>query len=596
MKKWKVAAKIKSEKKKDRQEEIVKALLKNRGIKTEKEIQEFLDPKIPTSNFQHLVSQKDLSLAIKRIKKAIDEGESIIIFGDYDCDGICATAILWETLNDLGANVRPFIPERIEGHGLSKRGIEKILNTKPYSLSPVKGRGSQGALRPQPSLIITVDNGISANAAVACASSLGIDIIITDHHLLSRKLPKACAIVHTTELSGAAVAWILAESLVRNSPFRRNLWRSQTFAIRNSQFLDLVAIATIADLVPLVGPSRVLAKVGLEKINQTKNIGLQALISETGLTLGQIGVYEVGWILGPRLNATGRLTSAMDGLRLLCTKDPNRARKLAQRLNELNQKRQKLTEETFNHARKLVINSEGATDIIFVAHKSYHEGIIGLVASRLVEEFHRPAVVVSKRTSYSKGSARSVKTFNIVEAIGAGSHLLEDFGGHPMAAGFTIKSGKLSTFEKKLIQYACEKLDKEKLTPTLKIDCEISLSDITWGLFEKIEKFEPFGLGNPRPCFLTSKFRVTDLKLVGNKKRHLKIKLDDLKTKRIEAAQAEIALSSPTFDGIGFNLGFWGEKLREGDIIDLVYNLDKNVWNGKETLQFKVKDLRRTTA
>ena len=557
MKNWKILSKIKSEKRDARREEIINVLLKNRGIMTKKQREEFFNPKISISALQRLVSKKQLNLALERIKKAIEKKEPVVIFGDYDCDGICGTAILWETLNQLGAKVKPYIPERVEGYGLSKEGIEKILT-------------------PTPSLIITVDNGITAHDAIDYASSLGIDVVVTDHHLLPKKLPKALAIVHTTKLSGAAVAWLLAQAL---GPDLRPL----TFG------LDLVSLATITDLVPLIGPSRVLTKIGLQQLNQTRNIGLKALISESGLRLGQIGVYEIGWILGPRLNATGRLASAMDSLRLLCFKDVPYVKQLAQKLSELNLKRQKLTDKAFEHAKKR-LEKEKLPKLIFISHPDYNEGIVGLVASKLVEEFFRPAIVGTEKGDLIRASARSIPSFNITEAISKGKALLKNFGGHEMAAGLTVKKENLKALKEKILRFAESKLGERDLMPSLKVDCEVKLSDLNWKLLEKVSHLEPFGLGNPRPLFLTTGLQVTEARAVGNKQKHLKLKLDDIKTREIERAEAEVG---PTFDGIGFNLGFWGEKLREGDIIDLVYNLDKNVWNGEEILQLKVKDLRK---
>ena len=559
---------IKSQKPKERRREIVKVLLRNRGVKTEEQIKEFFDPKISLSRLQSLVSQKHLALACQRIKKAIEKKEPIIIFGDYDCDGICGTAILWETLNNLGADVRPFIPERTEGYGLSKEGIDDLVNSKQLTVNN--------------SLIITVDNGITAHEAIDYSSSLGIDVIVTDHHLPAKRSPKALAILHSTQLSGAAVAWLLTQALAPSFPP----------LVSSFQFLDLVALATIADLVPLLGPSRTLTKIGLEKLNQTQNIGLQALISEAGLTLGQIRTYEVGWILGPRLNATGRLTSAMDSLRLLCMKDIYWAKKLAQKLALLNQKRQKLTNEAFEHAKR-VVEKEKLPNLIFISHPSYNEGIVGLVASKLVEKFYRPAIVGAEKEDFIKASARSIPSFNIVEAIATGRRLLEDFGGHPMAAGLTVKKKNFTALRKKIKNFVDHKLREEDLMPGFKIDCEVELSDLDWKLFERISHFEPFGIGNPRPVFLTTGLRVAGVRMVGNDRKHLKLRLDDIKTRKIEKAEAEVVLSTSTFDGIGFNLGFWGKELKEGDVVDLVYNLDKNIWNGKETLQLKVKDLKK---
>ena len=334
---------------------------------------------------------------------------------------------------------------------------------------------------------------------------------------------------------------------------------------------------------------------GLSALNQTKNFGLKTLIKKAGLVLGKIGVYEAGWILGPRLNATGRLGSAMDSLRLLCFERPSWVEKLAEKLTKINQERQKLTEEIFLHAKETLEREYGKDlpPLIFLSHPSYHEGVVGLVAAKLTEEFFRPAIVGCEKGEVVKASARSIPSFNIVEAISQGKDLLEEFGGHQLAAGLTVKKENLSLLKEKLLSFAQKHLSKETLQPMLKIDCQIDLGDLTWSLFEEISKLEPFGIGNPRPLFLTRNLRVIRVRQVGNGQKHLKLKLDDLKTKSIENKEVEVSPPSPTFDGIGFNLGFWGQQLREGDVVDLVYNLDKNVWNGEEILQLKVKDLRR---
>lgn len=557
---WKVLAEIKEKKGEGRHQEIINVLLRNRGIKTKKKIDEFFDSQLDLSKFQELVSSKDLALALKRIKKAVEKKESIVIFGDYDCDGICGTALLWETLKRLGAQVKPYIPERADGYGLSQEGIEKVRELEPR-------------------LMITVDNGITAVEAVKHASSLGIDVIITDHHLPPKELPSALAVLHSVELSGAAVAWVLATALVTDQePLTSNL--------------DLVALATIADLVPLIGPSRTLVKFGLGEFNQTKNVGLQALVAEAGLTFGEIGTYHLGWILGPRVNAAGRVGSAMDSLRLLCLEDTFWAQKMAQKLSGLNQKRQRLTEDIFSQALKEV-EQDPLPQLIFISHSFYDEGIVGLVAAKLVEEFYRPAIVGADKGDFIKASARSIPSFDIVEAIAASQGLLEDFGGHPMAAGLTVKKENFLSLKEELEEFAKDRLKPEDLVPGYRVDCEVDLADLGWEFWRELSRFEPFGMGNRRPTFLTTGLKVTSLRAVGNSGKHLKLKLDDVATRRIEKVEADLPLSPLPFDGIGFNLGFWETRLKEGDVIDLIYNLDKNVWNGRESLQLKVKDLRK---
>lgn len=346
--------------------------------------------------------------------------------------------------------------------------------------------------------------------------------------------------------------------------------------------LELAAIGTIADVIPLIGANRSLVKYGLRELNKTKRLGLLALFEEARLGKGKIVTWEIGFIIAPRVNATGRLADAMDSLRLLCTKDPIRAEKLAKKLGEENRRRQKLTNETFLHAKTQF--SSPYSKLLFVASPSYHEGIVGLVAGNLAREFYRPAVAVSIGKEFSKGSARSIGSFNIIEAIRQCEKFLVDCGGHPMAAGLTVKTTNLEKLKKCLMKIAEKELNEKKLTQVLKIDCELRLFNLTWKLYESIEKFAPFGMGNPKPVFCTRSLRIVDMRTVGNNDKHLKLKLDDPRTKRIEEV--------PALDGIGFGMGAFASQIKVGDLVDLAYTLEKNVWNEEERLELKIKDIR----
>lgn len=526
MKKWEIVG---------HGDDIIGILLKNRGIKTKKEKEVFLHPPYPP----HLTKLPDLDKAVHRVKKAIKNKESIVVYADYDADGITAGAIMWEALHILGANAMPYIPHRVEeGYGLSMKGID--------------------AVREQfdPSLIITVDHGITAWEKVEYAKSLGIDVIISDHHVKPKKLPR-CTIVHTTELSGAGVSWVLAKELGQAS-------------------LELAAIGTIADMVPLVGHNRSIATYGLAALNDTKRVGLEALIADAGLTKGSLDVYAVSHMLAPRINAMGRLEHAMDALRLLCTKQPEKAKLLAQHLGLKNRERQKLTEETLVHALKgLTLRRQGETlrKLVFVAHSSYNPGVIGLVAGKLVEEYYRPAIVVSQGEVYSKASARSVNGFNIVEAIRSCADLLVDVGGHPMAAGFTVETKNLTKLQQRLEKLAERELDEDTLTRTLKIDMEIPLDAVTPALYKEIQKLAPFGFGNPEPVFATRGVKVESARLVGKGGKHLKLRL----------------ASGP--EAIAFNFGHLYGDLQSHPTIDLAYTIALDTWNGNSRLQLKVKDV-----
>jgi len=552
---------------------LVKILLKNRGIKTKKEIEEFLNPKLKNVTIESVgIDKKQLKIAIERIKLAIENKEQIVVFGDYDVDGICGTAILWETLRRLAPqgklyeNVFPYIPHRIdEGYGLSIKGITNIIN----KYDNVK-------------LIVTVDNGIVANKAVEFANEQGIDVIITDHHVPSRKLPDALVIVHTTKLCGAGVAYLLAQEL----RMENGKWKME-----NLEHLELVALATVADLVPLKGSSRTLLKFGLEQLRKTQRIGLLELFKEAGLTKESIGVYEIGHMIAPRLNAMGRLEYAMDSLRLICTNNPKRAEELAQLLGSTNKERQDVTLQAVLHAVEKVSTSSrpaglrGASKtqkkLLFVVDESYEQGVIGLVAGKLVEEFYRPAIVISKGKKFSKASARSIKGFDMIQFIRTASEFLVDAGGHPMAAGFTVETAKLPLLQKALESRAESLLNKELLTRSLRIDCELPLSFIDLNLYEALQKLAPFGMGNPEPTFISKNVVVEDIRLVGAEGKHLKLnfkfQISNFKFGRLE--------------GIAFGMG-QSSKIHINDKIDIAYTIDEDEWNGEKRLQLKIKEIK----
>jgi len=539
-------------------EEIIKALLANRGLKTKKEIEEFLNPKKPEE-----LTPKDVGIdsaqikkATQRIKKAIKNGEKIIVYGDYDTDGICGTAILWETLHHLKANVLPFIPLREEGYGLKMERIEKL---------------AQEGVK----LIITVDQGIVAYSQVAHAQKLGVDVIITDHHVLGEKKPKALAIIHTVRLCGASVAWFLVRALKK--------------AIEGEEIktgLDLVTLATIADMVPLVGPNRSLVKYGLKQLHQTKRPGLLALFDFAGFKKENLGVFEISYLISPRLNAAGRLDDPTDSLRLICTKDEKRAIALAQKIDQQNRERQNLTEKTMIHARELWLKEDSQSHLIFVVHESYQEGIIGLVAGKLTEEFYRPAIVVSKGKEFSRGSARSIKEFNILAAIRACAEMVGAHGGHQKAAAFTVETAKIEILKEKLTALTKEGLKNKDLSPTLTIDLELDLEDLTLAFYKELSCLEPFGEGNPQPVFATKNVRAVEVRTVGNGNKHLKLRL----ASGVPASPEDG--SHLTFDVIGFGMGSFYTQLSPDEPLDIAYNLTTDEWNGNKRLQLKLKDIK----
>jgi len=555
-KKWVVVEKI--------SEDIVSQLLYNRGLKDKNAIANFFNPPTPEvivaqyPNYLLKISTSQVEKAISIVKEAIDAGRPIIIHGDYDVDGICGTAILYQTLKNLGANVTPFIPDRFnEGYGLSIESTKKIKQTM---------NNEQSAINNRP-LLITTDCGIGAINEAKYAKENGFDVIITDHHSKGQALPEADAIVWTDELAGAGVAWLLA-ARIKNEESRM-------------KDLGLVALATIADVQPLTGVNRVFVKYGLEELNSTSSIGLKELVRVSGLEGKKIGTYEVGWMLAPQLNASGRLQNAMDSLKLLITDDPLEAQNLASELNHVNQERQQITQQTVEEARSQVTQID---KILVLQKETWHEGVIGLVAGKIREEFYRPAVIIAKGEKISKGSARSVNGFNIVEALRQTQEFLIDAGGHALAAGFTIETTQISRFQEKLLAVADEQLSDDALTPTLHIDAEVALNQLGWNLIENLKKFAPFGVGNPTPVFLTKGVQVANVRSVGSEGKHL----------RLQVRSTSYEPRATSHSVIGFGFGEWSSQLRVGDLVDIVYNFEENTWNGERYLQLKLKDLQKT--
>lgn len=528
-------------------DEVIATLLENRGIKTAKDKKEFLNPDLKKVTSENVgINLKDLKKAVGRINTAIKNKEQIIIFGDYDADGLCASAILWETLNDKGAKVLPYIPNRVEeGYGISQKAIQNLLKKLPET-----------------KLIITVDNGIVANEEVDFLNTKKIDVIITDHHLPGKTLPKALSIIHSTRLSGAGVSYLLSKEIKRKE---------------NDEYLDLVAIATIADLVPLTFANRTLVKFGIMALRKTKRTGLLELVNEAGIELSKIGTYDIGHIIAPRLNAMGRVGDALESLRLLCTRDKKAAKNLAQKLGRINKERQDLTYEAMLDA-SLKVKKENTKDkkLLFIADESYQQGIIGLVAGRLTEEFYLPSIVISKGKEFSKASARSVKGFNIIEFIRQAQEFLTAAGGHPMAAGFTVETVNLEKLKKKLEELAEKLIDSKHLVRKQRVDCKIPLDLITFDLFSAIKKLEPFGMNNSLPVFL-SEVIIENIRIVGKDGKHIKLTLRTDSGFRI--------------DGIGFGMGEKYEELTSGKKVNIFYTIDENEWNGNKKLQLKIRKI-----
>lgn len=526
--------------------EIIQKLLENRGLKSKKDIAEFFRPRHP----KNITSPFNSVPAIKLITSHIAQNSKIAVYGDYDVDGICSTAILWETLYSQYQNVFPHIPHRREeGYGLSKAGIDLCLN--------------QGA-----KLIICVDNGIVAHEQVKYCRDKNCDIIIIDHHEKLDKLPNANCIIHGPSTCAAGLTWFFCRDFLKGFPSPASPERGRREARRGArgEVLELVALAVVCDIVPLLGINRSFVKFGLEELSRTTRPGLLALFAQAGLDIqhSTLNTYHAGFVIGPRLNAMGRLEHAIDSLRLLCTQDSAKAVSLAKILDDTNRLRQQKTEESLLHAFGQLTNTR-LTNLVVVAHESYDEGVIGLIAAKLVEKFSRPAIAVTIGEVQSKGSARSVPGFHITDHLRSVSHLLSTVGGHAMAAGFTLDNINLARF---LDRVSHSDFPPELLKKTRRIDCEIPISAVHPNLYSRLQSFEPFGLGNPTPAFLTLGVQIENARRIGKNLNHLKFKVGD-------------------FDAVWFNA-----PEIDYDTADIVYSLDNNTWNGETKLQLMIKDIQ----
>ena len=529
------------------EQNILEKLLKNRAVKP-KDYQQFLDPPPPTlAAVRKILKIKKVNLdkAVAVIQLALDQNRPIVIHGDYDVDGIVSTAILWKALYRIlrYKNCQPFIPNRFDhGYGLSKESIDEIVKSLP---SDAKGTP----------LLITVDCGITAVDEVAYAQTRGFEALVVDHHSPPPKLPD-CSLFYSDQVCAAGLAWILVQALG---------------SVTGSD-LDLAALATVADLQPLTGFNRSLVKFGLLALTDTKNVGLKVLMKEAGLTGRAVGTFEIGWVIAPRINASGRLESAWESLRLLCTGNIDQATQIAHRLNDLNAERQEMTKAAVELALELN-RAVGPSKVSVVAHEQFHEGLIGLVAGRLVSHLGVPAVVISKGVEFSKASARSVEGFNIVEFLRSLGDHFEDVGGHAGAAGFTIRTERLTAFLQAL---KSGQADLQMPIPNLVIDGVLDFKKIDPPLLADFKKLAPFGLGNREPLFLTQGIKVENFYLVGSDKSHLKLLLSS---------------SGKTFSAIYFGKAQILKELKIGDKIDLVYNLSNDEWNGQKSISLKVRDL-----
>ena len=529
---------------------LTAVLLSIRGITEQEDIERFFSQETELSEPFLL---KDMDKAVERIKKAVTAGEKICVYGDYDCDGITATSILYLYLESVFANVMYYIPDRnAEGYGMNMGAVKKL-----------KEEGVQ--------LIVTVDNGISAINEIDYANSLGIDVVVTDHHKTQDILPKAVAVVnpHRTDdtspyedFCGAGLALKLAMAM-----------EGEQFSIMEN-YGEIAAIGTVADLVPLTGENRTIVKAGLQNIANTERVGLSSLIQVSGIDTVNAG--NIGFRIAPRINAAGRLGTTSDALGIFMTEDSEEALSKAKILNELNAERQSIELDIFNEICDYIKkNPEYSYDrVIVVSSEKWNAGVIGIVSSGVTELFGKPSIIISESGEICKGSGRSVSGFSIVDAVFACSEYLEKYGGHPMAMGFSIKKENIEPFRKAINDYA-NKIDKMPLS-AVKIDCKLNPEKIFPEMVHEIQEFEPFGYGNSKPVFALCEMRLD--KIIPLKEgKHLKLAVSR------NNARLNMMKFSTTVDEFPYS---------EGDILDFAVCLETNIYQGRENISFSVRDIK----
>lgn len=525
---------------------LIAQLLYNRGLRERSQIELFLasDERLSSDPFKI----PGISQAVPRIYRALLSGEKIAVYGDFDVDGITGTALLVQGLTDLGAEVVPYIPHRVtEGHGLRAAALEELCR--------------QGV-----SLVVTVDCGITDIAEVAQATRLGMDIVITDHHTPPAMLPEADAVVDPklslpeSELSGVGVGFKLMEAL----------FHSTGRLARLSDIIDLVAIGTIADMMPMRGENRYLVKQGLKQINSKPRLGISEMITQCGLSAGSLDEEKVTWCFAPWLNASGRLEHAMSSYKLLTTDSPQEAHELALLLGQKNTERQKLQKRFYTEAKEQVL-ARGLTSLLMICSTEYPIGVAGPVASKLSEEFYRPVVIVRMDDKTSSGSCRSIPEFNIIAALNRCSDQMNRFGGHAQAAGFTLPTDNLPQLQECLLSLADEQLKGVDLRPRVDIDTEVSLPELGGDTYRMIQSLAPFGKGNPTPTFLSRGVQMMDCRTMGNGADHLRLKLKQ---------------SGTVWSGVAFGLGDCFKEVSPA--LDIVYNLETDLWCGVESLRLNI--------
>lgn len=535
----------------------VARMLMLRGYGEAASAKQFLRPRL--EQLHDSSTMASLGTAVDRLVRAVQGGELVMIHGDYDVDGICSATLLTRTLRGLGGNAFPFIPHRMtDGYDLGAAGVRKAI---------------ESGVR----VVVTCDCGTSALAPVADLNAAGIDVVISDHHLPSGLLPSSLALLNPRrdgcgypdkDLAAVGVAFKLALALAAA------LHASDAFIWK---MLDLVALATVADVAPLRGENRVFVRYGLRMIAETENVGLRALLRASGMDGKPLTAGRLGFTLGPRLNAAGRLGHALRGVELLMTDSAHEANVIARELEELNQRRQTLDRTSLDEARSMVERlPQDDTFGIVLGKQGWHPGVVGIVASRIVEEFGRPAILVALDGDAGKGSGRSITAFDLHSALGKCSDLLQRYGGHRAAAGVTLSTDRMDAFTTRFNDVARDRLTRDDLLPELRVDIELELDHATLELETVLRHFEPFGVGNPAPVFAVRNVTTASApRTVGR---------DGLKLRLVGASGAEI-------DAIGWGMADMAPRIRPGAPLDVAFRLERDEYQGESRLQAKLADV-----
>lgn len=537
--------------------ELLATILSNRNITEEEQIRLFLNPTRNDFYDPYLIT--DMEIAVERIIKAIENKEKVTIYGDYDVDGITSITVLKSFLKEIGLETSVYIPNRLdEGYGLNKNAIDKIAK--------------DGC-----NLMITVDCGISGIEEIEYANSLGIETIVTDHHEPGNELPNAVAVIDNKrkdskypfrELAGVGVVFKLTQALAKRLELKEETYL---------KYLDIVCVGTISDIVPLVDENRVIAKLGLMLVKQTKNIGLRSIINSSGYT--KIDSNTISFGVAPRINACGRMGKAKEALNLLLSTDIYEVNKLTQKLNDHNKERQETEKAIFENAvEKIEKENLNQNKAIILGGENWHHGVIGIVSSKITDMYFKPSILLSfEEGGIGKGSGRSIPGFDLHEALMQCLDTIEKFGGHSMAVGITIRKDKLEEFRKEFEEIA-EKNEIDKIIPIINIDAKISLNEIDKEMVESIKQLEPFGEANKMPIFAFKNLKIDSIRALSGGK-HLKLTLKN---------------NNNIINAIGFNIGHLAEEYLIGDKVDVAGVLEINTFGGVDNLQINIKDIMKS--